>query len=120
MQVFFCALGFTHHQGSFLAFSPQGDVFIPQGALTEDAVRRGLRALAPTDRSNMNECARRSYQIEIEETEVDAMIDEKDKTAEIRKPDVDVRMIQRWPTGRSIFRDNASKHKSRSKRDDTI
>lgn len=68
----------------------------------------------------MNECARRSYQIEIEETEVDAMIDEKDKTAEIRKPDVDVRMIQRWPTGRSIFRDNASKHKSRSKRDDTF
>lgn len=87
-------------------------MIVPQGAATEDAVRRGLRRLVSNERSSVNDCGRRSLQIEIEETEIDAMIEEKDKTADKNGAEMDGRLTQRWPTFRSAFRDNASNHQT--------
>jgi hypothetical protein len=102
----FLPVGFTHHQGSFLALTPGGDVVVQHGVATEDAVRRGLRRLASTDR---NECSGGKPQ-DIEETEVDGMIPQMEPS-NAKVKGVIARVSQRWPTMYSVFRDNASKIK---------
>ncbi|EFX86106.1 hypothetical protein DAPPUDRAFT_313112 [Daphnia pulex] len=95
--------GFTHHQGSFLALTPGGDVVVQHGVATEDAVCRGLRRLATTER---NECSGGKPQ-DIEDTEVDGMMPQIEPS-DAKVKGVIARVSQRWPTMYSVFRDNAS------------
>ncbi|XP_057376266.1 proton-coupled zinc antiporter SLC30A1-like [Daphnia carinata] len=95
--------GFTHHQGSFLALTPGGDVFVQHGVATEDAVRKGLRRLATTDRS---ECAG-GTQDDIQESEIDVMMPQREEL-DTRTKGVIARVSQRWPTMYAVLRDNAS------------
>lgn len=103
----FPLLGFTHHQGSFLALTPGGDVVVQHGGATEDAVRQGLRRLATTERSHRLDYA--NVKLEgIEETENSHMVKQ---SKENDRKDVVNRVSQRWPTIYSIVRDNSSKFK---------
>ena len=88
-------LGYTHHQGSFLALTPRGDVFIQNQAASEEAVRLGLRRLATTTERSSDCTAIQQFSIEETENSLD------DKTK-------DVRMSQKWPTLGSVFRDVSS------------
>lgn len=95
--------GFTHHQGSFLALTPRGDVVVQHGVVTEDAVRKGLRRLATTERS---ECAG-GTQDDIQESEIDVMMHQKEESDPKMKSGI-ARVSQRWPTMYAVLRDNAS------------
>uniref|UniRef100_A0A0P5R0U9 Cation efflux protein/ zinc transporter n=1 Tax=Daphnia magna TaxID=35525 RepID=A0A0P5R0U9_9CRUS len=95
--------GFTHHQGSFLALTPGGDVVVQHGIVTEDAVRKGLRRLATTERS---ECAG-GTQGDIQESEIDVMMSQKGES-DPKMKSVIARVSQRWPTMYAVLRDNAS------------
>ncbi len=98
-------LGYTHHQGSFLALTPGGDVVVHHGGATEDAVRQGLRRLASPEQTSRR--IDNEKQDIIEDTEGDAMIA---KGISTKNQKVSSRRVsQRWPTMYSVFRDSASK-----------
>lgn len=85
---------------------------IPPGAVTQEAVLLGLRRLS----SNQGERASRHLDCAVHQqlSTIDEMEEENDDKDDAAKnlsdsTGTDPRMSQRWPTARSILRDNASK-----------
>ena len=85
---------------------------IPPGAATQEAVLLGLRRLSstPGERTSRHlDCAGHQQLSTIDEMEEEN--DDKDDVGKTQSDlsGTDPRMSQRWPTARSILRDNASK-----------
>lgn len=84
---------------------------IQPGAATQEAVRLGLRRLstAPCDRPSSLDCAGNQQLSTIDEVEEE---DQGETRVNLNSSGTDTRMSQRWPTARSVIRDNASKEKT--------
>lgn len=85
--------------------TPSGDVVVQHRVATEDDVRRGLRRLASPDRPNRMDETKIDA---IDEMETNTMMSQR-KVSIVKTSPLNTRVTQRWPTFRSVFRDNASK-----------